>query len=171
LPAFGFEAYGLFNVIMNCTQCGNPLEKDAQFCPKCFARIEPPPSLWRRFCSLFAGASKPRRPAIKIKKTVTIRTTDAEGRQHEYHSLADVPQELRAEIEKVEGEALKERFTLSASEGLTAKFITKKTASVFRFKDTSGNEQVYHSLDEMPPEIRAAFEDAKSKMKGLPGDG
>ncbi len=161
IGSFVFDPYGLFNLIMNCPDCGNPVEKNAQFCPKCFARIEPP-SLWQRFCSLFQTANKPRLPLIRINKKVTIRTTGPAGQQHEYHSLAEVPPELRAEIEKAESE-LKEGFSLSSSDGLTTKIIKRKTASVYRFRDASGKERVYHSLDEMPPDIRTVFEAAQNK--------
>ena len=43
---------------MNCPDCGIAVEKTDRFCPKCFARIEPP-SLWRRLVSLFQGSSSP----------------------------------------------------------------------------------------------------------------
>jgi len=33
---------------------------------------------------------------------------DEDGQRHEYHSLDEVPQELREEIEKLEAEAMKE---------------------------------------------------------------
>lgn len=149
---------------MNCPECSSPVEKDAQFCPKCYARIEPP-SLWRRFVSLFQTTGKPLRPVITIKKTVDIKTTDEAGQRHEYHSLEEVPPELRAEIEKLQSEAQKEVFSASSSDGLTSKFITKKTVSVIKVKDASGNERTYHSLDELPPEIRAAFEKAQKQLE------
>jgi hypothetical protein len=122
-------------------------------------------NLWKRFLSLFQVASRPRPPVINIKKTVTIKTTDKDGQRHEYHSLEEAPPELRAEIEKLQSQALKETFGSSSSDGLISEIITKKTASVFKVKDASGNEHVYHSLDEMPPEIRAALEQARSKAK------
>ena len=149
---------------MNCAECGNPVEKDAQFCPKCFARIEPP-GLWQKFISLFQGTTRPNRPLIKIKKTITIKTTDKDGQQHEYHSLDEVPPELRAEIQKAQAEALKETLRSSSSNGLVSEIIVKKTTSIFKVKDATGNEHTYHSLDEMPPEIRSAWEQAQRKIK------
>ena len=148
---------------MNCPACGTPVEKDAQFCPKCYERIEPP-SLWEKFLRLFQTTGKPRRPLITIKKTVSIKTTDEHGERHDYHSLEELPPELRAQIEKLESEALKEGLSSSSSsDDLTTKIISKKTYSVFKVKDGSGNEKVYHSLDELPPEIRAAWEKAQQK--------
>src|ERR1043166_5857616 len=70
---------------MNCPDCGSPVEKQAQFCPKCYARIEPP-SLWQKFLSLFQRSGEPRRPLLTIKKTVTIKT-NKDGERHEYNSL------------------------------------------------------------------------------------
>jgi hypothetical protein len=156
---------------MNCPECANPVEKDAQFCPKCFARIEPP-GFWKRFLCLFQSTGRPRRSIINIKKSVTIKTTDKDGQHHEYHSLEDVPPELRAEIEKLSSEALKEGFSSSISDGLTTKIVSKRTVSLYKIKDASGNERVYHSLDELPPEIRAALEKAENstqKPPELPG--
>jgi hypothetical protein len=149
---------------MNCPECSNPLEKEAQFCPKCFARIEPP-TLWQKLLQLFQSRNAPRRPLITFKKTVSI-TTDKDGQHHEYHSLDEVPPELRKDIEKLESEALKESLQASSSDGLTTRILSRKTASVFKVKDASGNERVYHSLEELPTEIRAAFEKAQKKTEG-----
>ena len=153
-----------YSVPMNCPGCGSPLEKGAQFCPKCYDRIEPP-GLWRRFLSLFQTTGTPARRIMDIKKTVTIKTTDPDGQHHEYHSMAEAPPEVRAELEKLEAEALKrasDSVISEESDGIST-IISKKSLSVFKIKDASGNERVYHSLDELPPEIRAAFERAQEK--------
>jgi uncharacterized protein YrzB (UPF0473 family) len=150
---------------MNCPGCGNPVEKDAQFCPKCYVRIEPA-SLWRRFLSLFRASGKPARCIVNIEKTVSIKTTDEDGQKHEYHSLDEAPPELRAEIEKLEAEALKEKggtVVSQSSDGMTSKIISEKKVSLFKVIDASGNERTYHSLDEMPPEIRGAMEQAEKE--------
>jgi len=31
-------------------------------------------------------------------------------------------------------------------------------------RDASGNERTYHSLEEMPPDVRAAFEEAQKRQ-------
>src|SRR5262249_15517916 len=147
---------------MNCPDCGELLEANAQFCPKCFARIEPP-GFWRRLFSVFRSSGKPRRPIITIQKTISIKTKDKDGQQHEYHSLEEVPPEIRTEIEKLESEAQKKAITTSSSDGLITTVSSQKTFSVFRVKDASGNERVYHSLDELPPEIRKAIEQAQKQ--------
>jgi len=158
---------------MACPACGNVVAVTDQFCPKCFARLKPP-GLWRRFLSWFhvqmPGA--PRRPLITIKKTIDIRTTDRDGVKHEYHSLDEVPPEMRAEIEKLQAEAMSEKGgstsiteTSPLGSTITSRTFIKKNVSLFKIKDASGNERIYHSLDELPPEIRAAIEQAQGKME------
>ena len=147
---------------MNCPECGELLESDAQFCQKCFAQIEPP-GFWRRFFSLFTGQNGPRRPIIHIQKTITIKTKDKDGQEHECHSLHDVPPQMREEIQKLESEAWKETVKTPCSDGRTITFSTHKTISLFKVKDASGNERVYHSLDELPSEIRTAIEQARKQ--------
>lgn len=156
---------------MGCPACGNVVTATDQFCPKCFARLEPP-GRWRKFLSWFQPSPKPRRPLIAIKKTVDIRTTDEAGAKHEYHSLDELPTELREEIKKLEAEAFSETgpstsVTETAREGntTTSQTFIKKSVSVYKIKDASGNERVYHSLDELPPEIRAAIEKARGKTE------
>jgi hypothetical protein len=151
---------------MNCPDCGNVVEKADRFCPKCYARIEPP-GLWRRLISFFKSASTPGPHVLNIKKSVTIKTVDKDGGTHEYHSLAEAPLELQQEVEKLQKEAMKEAGNALATEAADATkdprpgFILKKKFSIYRIKDASGKEQVYHSLEEMPPEIRAAIEKAQ----------
>ena len=149
---------------MNCPDCGHEVVSEAQYCPKCFTRVEPP-TFWQKLLRLFRSTDAPRRPIIHIQKTVSIKTTDKDGQYHEYHSLDEVPPELRKEIEKLASEGLKEPFRSSSSDGLTTKITTKilstKKASLFKVKDAEGNERTYHSLEELPPEIRAAFEQAQ----------
>ncbi|HKI69948.1 MAG TPA: zinc-ribbon domain-containing protein, partial [Verrucomicrobiae bacterium] len=60
---------------MNCPDCGNPIEDGAQFCPKCYARIEPA-GFWRRFLSYFGTPKTRYRSVVNIKKSVVIKTTD-----------------------------------------------------------------------------------------------
>ena len=140
---------------MNCPECGIAVETGEQFCPKCFARIEPP-GLWRRFLSLFQATGL--RPIVNLKKSVTIKTTDEAGRKHEYHSLDELPPELRAEMEKLETEALKGNL------GSAHTIVSRTESEIYKIKDAAGNERIYHSLDELPPEIRAAVEQARKKI-------
>jgi hypothetical protein len=160
---------------MACPACGTTVAVTDQFCPKCFARLEPT-GLWRKFLPLFQtsnrASNKPRRPLITIKKTVEIRTTDKDGIKHEYHSLDEVPPEMRAEFEKLESAALGEMGASSSAmetspegDATKSRIVSKKNVSVYKVRDASGNERIYHSLEELPPEIRAAFEKARNKME------
>jgi hypothetical protein len=166
--AFTGRAKGIIVITanMNCPDCGHPVESDAPHCPKCLARMEPP-TLWQKLLRFFQDTDAPRQPIVNIKKTVSITTTD-EGGQHEYHSLDEAPPELRKEIEKLEAEGLKEGFRFSSSDGPTTRITTKitgeRTVSLFKVKDAEGNERIYHSLEELPPEIRAAFEQAQREQ-------
>lgn len=154
----------------NCPQCGDAVAETDQFCSKCFARLEPP-SLWRKFLSLFqsTGPSRQPRPILNIKKSVTIRTTGKDGQSHVYHSLDDVPPDLRAQLEKLESEVKKEtgravsfRETSPTGDVTVSRTLSEKRVSVYKIKDASGNERIYHSLEELPPEIREAIQRAKA---------
>jgi hypothetical protein len=155
---------------MNCPDCGSPVERGAQFCPKCYARIEPP-TLWQKLLGLFQSKPDRRKPIIEIKKTISIKTTGPDGQHHEYASLDELPPELRAEIEKAQAEGLKQVFRSSSSDGLMAKvtttFVSNRKVSLFKVRDPSGNERTYHSLEEMPPDLRAAFEEAQRRQDEL----
>jgi len=126
-----------------------------------------PPAFWRKLLRFIRGTGEPRQTIINIKKTVSINTTDEDGQRHEYHSLDEVPPELRKEIERLESEGLKESFRSSSADGLTIKITTKsvgtKTVSLFKVKDAEGNERIYHSLEELPPDIRATVEQAQKE--------
>ena len=107
-----------------------------------------------------------------VKKSVTIKTVGEDGEQHEYSSMEEVPPEIRSEIETLEKEAAQERGNeLSVTEtsqtgnAITSTIIHRKNISVYKTIDDSGAEQTYHSLEEMPPEIRAAIAEAEKKAK------
>ena len=156
---------------MNCPECGSPVVESDRLCPRCCARIERP-SLWRRFLSLFRGEAKRGRPVVNLKKSVTIKTVGASGEKHEYHSLAEVPPEIRSEIEALEAEAKQgkdnELSFMETSQGqdvFRSKFIRRQSVSTYKITDPSGAERIYHSLEEMPPELRAAIERATKKLE------
>jgi hypothetical protein len=107
-----------------------------------------------------------------MKKSVSIRTTDADGTQHEYSSMEEAPPEIRSQLEALEKEAAQQKgsaisITESSQRGstFTSKVIQQKNVSVYKIVDESGAERTYHSLEEMPPEIRAAFEEAEKKTE------
>ena len=95
------------------------------------------------------------------------------GEQHEYSSIEEVPPEIRSEIEAIEKEAALEKGnelsvteTSQAGNAITSKTIHRKNISVYKIIDDSGVERTYHSLEEMPPEIRAAIAEAGEESKG-----
>ncbi len=108
-----------------------------------------------------------------VNKTVSIKTVGEDGQQHTYSSMDQVPPELRAEIEALEKEAAQQKGEeLSVTErsqtgnAFTSKIIQRKSVSTYKIVDESGVERVYHSLEEMPPEVRAAIAEAENKLKG-----
>lgn len=108
-----------------------------------------------------------------VKKSVKIKTVDEDGEQHEYSSMEELPPKIRSEIEALEEEARQEKGketsiteTSQAGNAITLNSIHRKSVSVYKIVDESGAERVYHSLDEMPPEIRAAIAQAEGKLKG-----
>ncbi|MGO8925934.1 MAG: hypothetical protein ACLQU3_03420 [Limisphaerales bacterium] len=118
------------------------------------------PSVWQRLASLFRTDRKSAEPLIHIENTVTIKGTDEAGQQHEYHSLDEVPPEVRAEIEAMKSVPWQETCRCSSADGRTTEIRSEKTRSTFKFTDASGTEHIYHSLEEMPPELRAGVEQA-----------
>jgi len=83
---------------------------------------------------------------INIVSHQSIRLTDpATGETKTYDSLDQVPPDRRAEIENAMNTGL------NAGTGSHA-------AETYVFKNPDGSDAVYHSLEEMPPEIRKIFE-------------
>jgi hypothetical protein len=158
---------------MACPQCGNVVAVTDQFCPKCFARLEPP-AFWRRLGSWFQSVFKPGPHTLSIKGKVSLQTISKQsGEQHTYRSLDEVPPEFREQFEKLQSEVTKDLNTeLLSAEALNEApkpgIIVRKEIRVFKFKSGLGKEQVYHSLDEMPPEKRALFEKIQGRLD-LPG--
>lgn len=158
---------------MACPQCGNVVAVTDQFCSKCFVRLERP-AFWRRLGSWFQSVFKPGRHTLSIKGKVSLQTISKQsGEQHTYRSLDEVPPEFRAQFEKLQSEVTKGLDTgLQSADVLKAApkpgIIVRKEIRVFKFKDGLGKEQVYHSLDELPPEKRALFEKVQGRLN-LPG--
>ncbi|HXR46879.1 MAG TPA: zinc ribbon domain-containing protein [Candidatus Limnocylindrales bacterium] len=146
---------------MICPDCGNPIEKDAKFCPKCYARIEPS-NLLQRLTSFFQSLSKPGPFVVGTKSTTRITLVDNDGNRREYKSVDDVPPGMRSQIEELEVDAMKESSGLLSAEALAETkdqlgTIIHKSLTAYKFRDTAGHEHVYHSLDELPPNIQVAL--------------
>jgi hypothetical protein len=111
-----------------------------------------------------------------INKSVEIKTIGAHGERHNYSSIEELPPEIRSEIETLEKEVAQQTgdelsVTEHSQTGNTSisKIIHRKNVTVYKTVDRSGVERVYHSLDEMPPEARAAIAEAQNKLKGGQG--
>ena len=83
------------------------------------------------------------------------------------------PPEIQSQIEALEKEAAQESGkelcvteTSQTGSAITSKTIREKNISVYKIVDESGVERVYHSLEEMPPKVRAAIAEAERKLKG-----
>ena len=135
---------------MNCTRCGLHIPEGAHTCPNCRAPAGRPGLLER----LFAGLASVRPPAARRQvimrtevKEQEFQVVDPSGQRRVYHSLEDIPAELRSTVEAA----------------LRAAALDIKTATKVRItvKDASGQELTYDSLEEMPPEIRAIYERAR----------
>lgn len=104
--------------------------------------------------------------------TVKIRVTGPDGKERVYSSMEEAPPEIRSQLEALEKEAAQQKgivtsITENSQRGntFTSRVIQQKNISVYKITDESGVERTYHSLDEMPPEIRAAIEQAEEKNK------
>lgn len=156
---------------MTCPECGNVVAVTDQFCSKCYARLEPP-SLWQKLSSLFQFATRPGPRGVNLKKTVTFKTMGKAGERQVFHSLDEVPPELRTEFEKLQSEVMRGRGIASPPTGISQTgqaippvIIGEKTVSMYKLKDAAGNERVYHSLDELPPEIQQVMK----RLESFPG--
>ncbi len=111
----------------------------------------------------------PRKPLVRVEKRVTIKT-DMGGQRHEYHSLEEVPPEVRKELEELASQPWKTISQSSSSDGRVIKTTSGKTLSTYKFTDEAGNEHIYHSLEEMPPELRTAVEQAMRNEDSIGDD-
>lgn len=128
---------------MYCSNCGHELLSDQEICPSCFQRVKRPGF----FARLFGLGNKP--PVQRITKVVKVKqeiVTNQNGERHVYHSLDELPPEMRAKIEE---------FQKRAAQG--------QATQTFKVRDASGHEKTYHSLEELPPEMRKMLENIEQK--------
>src|SRR5215469_8009969 len=144
-------------------KCGNVVMVTDQFCSKCFERLERP-SFWRRLGAWFKSAFKPGLHTIVLKKKITFQSTNKQGVKHVYHSLDEMPPEFRAKFEKLTKALDAKSQSSGDSTDIQPGMIVNRNIQEFKFKDASGKEQVYHSLDEMPSETRAIFEKLRGRL-------
>lgn len=127
-------------------------------------------NLRAEFASLSHDATKP--GSNVVKQSVNIQSVGEDGVQHEYSSMEEVPPEIRSQIEALEREAAQGRVSeLSVTEtsqtgnAFTSKIVHQRKVSMYKIIDDAGVERTYNSLEEMPPEIRAAIAEAENKSK------
>ena len=150
---------------MVCPKCGHVVMVTDQFCSKCFERLERP-SFWRRLGAWFQSAFKPGLHTMVLKKNIQFQTTDKQNVKHIYRSLDEVPPEFRDVFKKfTKGMDASPQSSGVSKDMPESGIIVRKNIQEFKFKDKTGTEQVYHSLDEMPPETRALFEKLRQRLK------
>lgn len=104
------------------------------------------PSSMRPMIQFLPESGKAGRRDINIVSHQIIRLTDPSTREtRTYDSPDQLPADRRAEMENA-------MYTgLNASTGSNA-------AETYLFKNPDGSDAIYHSLEEMPPDIRKIFE-------------
>ena len=132
---------------MDCANCGLHVPEGAARCPNCL-RTMPRPGLLQRLA---------RALGLVTNRTTEIRTRiqvkdDRSGETKTYSSLADVPAEIRQQIEQAKGSDALTKITVRDASGVTRTKIT--------VKDTLGVTRTYESIDQLPPDIRARYERA-----------
>jgi len=126
--------FHLKNILsMYCWKCGAELQEGRPNCIMCGAAAHKA-GFWSRLASLF---SKTGMPSVSFSTKIQTSTGDA--------NLAAVEKALGS-LEKIPGVHVN---------------MSVKTNRVYKFRDASGNEQTFHSLEEMPPEIRKVFDRTK----------
>jgi hypothetical protein len=100
-----------------------------------------------------------------VERSEKITMVDREGNRREYRSVEELPPAQRAQMEKLREDALKGQEDLlqglAAAKGDKPGLISRQTTSIYRVRDAAGNERVFHSLEELPPEMRAALQRAQ----------
>lgn len=107
-----------------------------------------------------------------VEKSVSIKVTGVDGVERTYGSMEEAPPELRAEIEAslreagpAKGLETSSVQTANTGDGLTVSYVRRKEVSleqpgkitIYKVVDGSGTERIYHSLEEMPAELREAY--------------
>jgi hypothetical protein len=139
-----------------CPKCKTEVPGGESYCPKCFEPVEQPkkPGWWRRFLNGLFGP--PTQVTIATQTAFTgfqrIEYVDpATGERKQAQSFDDIPESQRPQFEELQ-------------RTLQTKGAAHETRFIFR--DMTGQEHVYKSPDEMPPEIRALYEQIRKLAEG-----
>ncbi|MDH3583978.1 MAG: hypothetical protein OER86_07165 [Phycisphaerae bacterium] len=145
-----------------CPECGSRVMRTDENCPQCGGAL-PGRGGWlqRLFGGLFGGGGRGNPGSTTLTPGTTTHTVvrqserievDAGDGTRVYSSLDDLPPEIRAKIEQFKDQAGPGGLPDSTTT------VTVQKSGHYRFTDDSGVEQVYHSLDEMPDDVRKLFE-------------
>ncbi len=127
---------------MQCPKCHAEVPEGSGRCPQCLNLVKPE-GFFHRLLRTFSVKS-PIQVRVKVTHNTGFNYHDMRsGQDKVYHSMDEVPQELRDKIEQARA---------------AGKVVTRQK---FVFRDASGQERTYHSLEEMPLEVRAIFEKAR----------
>jgi len=133
-----------------CQKCGAEIPEGSPVCRSCFEPIKSEGFLTRLVRLLGGGTAKAKTltvagTPVKIHTTERIKIRNPlTGELHEYHSLDEVPAELREQVRKAREAAA-----------------SVKGANLITVTDSEGKVQTYHSVDELPPELRALYQQAR----------
>jgi hypothetical protein len=138
-----------------CPNCGKPVEwlpgETQCVCAGCGRRIvSGGEGVVRRFLRRLFQPRPRTGPSVRTRvvrmatESQEFRVQDsATGEMKVYHSMEEMPAEVRERIEAL-------RVAGPSAAGTTK----------YTFRDSSGVERTYRSLEEMPPEVRKMFERA-----------
>ncbi len=136
---------------MFCEKCRAEIPEGSPVCRSCFEPIQPEGFLARLLRLLSGGHASWGKTSLLAGTTVKIASTERikirnplTGVLHEYHSLDEVPVEFREQIQKL-------REAGAKLKGATSIVVT----------DAGGKVQTYQSVDELPPNLRALYEQAR----------
>ncbi|MGQ0633872.1 MAG: hypothetical protein ACT4QC_04620 [Planctomycetaceae bacterium] len=89
------------------------------------------------------GAAGPRRRTVIYESEPLVNETT-------YHSLREMPPKLQSDVRKL------------ISDGVPAEGVVHHTTRI-SIRDSAGNEKIYTSIDDLPPDVRKRFEIARRK--------
>lgn len=128
-----------------CPQCGAKIDDGASRCRLCGSALGGGGGgWWRRLLRALGGGSagertQPTRPPAALSRTT---------RREEYHTLEEMPPELRAKLAPLLEAGLQGDYSMEMVNG----------RAVYVFRDSDGQTHRYTSLDEMPPQVRLVFD-------------
>jgi hypothetical protein len=158
-PCFFFLNAGAGGIIRRlmtarqCAKCGAEIPEGSPVCRSCFEPVEREGILSRLLRFLCARISVGKSAAGATQVRLVTRTREQfkirdrqTGELRVYESLEEVPLEHREKVRQAWQAAL-----------------SGKNIAPIVVRDGFGKEQIYHSPEELPPELRALYEKAINK--------